>query len=700
MLNCPLINDNINMYVLIWEKGIPIMSYKRWTFLQVNKDTAVELSEACGLDPLLCLLMTGRGIRDSEEAMEFLVGNDLQSDPFEFADMDLAVERIQRAIDEGESIMVYGDYDADGVTATVLLYSYLRDKGARVAYRLPRRDGEGYGLHCEGIGEMAEQGVQLIVTVDNGITAVDEIEFANECGIDVVVTDHHQPQEQLPRAVAVVDPHRRDCPSVFKDFAGVGVAFQLVCALEGDPDWVLQEYGDLVALGTLADVMPLRHDNRVLVRRGLQRINAETRVGLCKLREQAAVSGTAQTATSVAFTLAPRINAAGRMGDPMLASALLLSTDAEEATCLAQEIGNMNRERQETETAILTPLLETLSRETERLADRVLVVWGEGWHHGVLGILAARLQERYGKPCLVLSVEEGIAHGSGRSLQGFSLFDALKACEDCLLGFGGHDLAAGLTVEAARLEEFRKRINQYAAQNVPVMPVPEVRMDCRLRPEQIKPALLDCLSALEPFGAGNPSPVFGLYRMTVERIEAVGGGKHLRLTLTRDGVRLTAMKFGTILEQFPFVIGDTVNASVTLDRNEYRGTISVSIFVRDLRHADTDQEAVIAALQQHDAVLRRDADTAIQPNRDCAAAVYRYLKRGEYHGSTDALLRATASDAYSETDILVSLTLLREAGLIEWRNHGDVVSACVLPVAGKHDLFTTATAQYLQGKEG
>ncbi|MBQ9964493.1 MAG: single-stranded-DNA-specific exonuclease RecJ [Clostridia bacterium] len=676
------------------------MSYKRWTFLQVNKDVAVELSEACGLDPMLCLLMTGRGITDPDEAMDFLVGNDLQSDPFEFADMDLAVDRIQRAIDEGESIMVYGDYDADGVTAPVLLYSYLRDKGARVAYRLPRRDGEGYGLHRESIEEMAEQGVQLIVTVDNGISAVDEIDFANECGIDVVVTDHHQPQEQLPNAVAVVDPHRRDCPSVFKEFAGVGVAFQLVCALEGDPDWAIQEYGDLVALGTLADVMPLRHDNRVLVRRGLQRINTETRLGFCKLREQAVVSGTAQTATSVAFTLAPRINAAGRMGDPTLASALLLSTDAEEATCLAQEIGNLNRERQETETTILTPLIEKLSHDPERLADRVLVVWGEGWHHGVLGILAARLQERYGKPCVVLSAEDGIAHGSGRSLQGFSLFEALKACEDCLLGFGGHELAAGVTLEAARLEEFRKQINAYAAQAAPTMPVPEVRMDCRLRPEQIKPAFLDCLSALEPFGAGNPSPVFGLYRMTVERIEAVGGGKHLRLTLTRDGVRLTAMKFGTTLEQFPFTVGDTVNASVTLDRNEYRGTVNVSIFVRDLRHADADQEAVITALQQHDAVLRRDLASTVMPNRDCAVSVYRYLKRGTYCGSVDALLRVTASDAYTDTDVLVSLTLLREAGLIEWRNNGDTVCAAVTPVEGKHDLMLTATAQYLQSKEG
>lgn len=677
------------------------MSYKRWTFLQVDKDVASDLSAECGLDPLLCLLLTGRGITDAESAMDFLVGNDLRSDPFMFADMDVAVERIQRAIDEGESIMIYGDYDADGITATVLLYSYLRSQGARVAYRLPRRDREGYGLHCESIEEMSAQGVQLIITVDNGITAVDEVAFAAECGIDVVVTDHHQPQDCLPNAVAVVDPHRHDCPSEFKDFAGVGVAFQLVCALEGDPDWAMREYGDLVALGTLADVMPLRHDNRILVRRGLQSINNETRPGLRLLREHAGVAGTKQTATSVAFTLAPRINAAGRMDDPSIAAALLLSEDEQEADCLAGEICEKNRERQETETAILIPILETLCAAPERTAQRVIVVWGEGWHHGVLGILAARLQERYGRPCLVLSIDDGIARGSGRSLAGFSLFEALRACEDCLLGYGGHELAAGVTLEADRLQEFCKKINAYATAAAPTMPVPEVRMDCRLKPDQIKPELLTCLSALEPFGSGNPSPVFGLYRMTLERIDAVGGGKHLRLTLNRDGARVTAMKFSTTPEQFPFAVGEVLNVSVTLDRNEYRGAVSVSIIVRDIRHADLDQETVLDTLSRYDSILRRDVkrDT-VSPNRDCAVAVYRFLKQQPYRGTVESLIRALAREPFTGTDVLVSLTLLCEAGLIDWKNHGDSVYAAVKPVDGKFDLMSTQTARYLLEQEG
>lgn len=677
------------------------MSYKRWSFLQVNKELAGELSAQCGLDPLLCLLMTGRGITDADDAMEFLVCNELRSDPFLFADMDAAVERVQRAMDEGERMIVYGDYDADGVTATVLLYSYLKSRGAVVDYRLPRRDGEGYGLHCDSIAQMAEQGVRLIVTVDNGVSAVEEVAFAAKLGIDVVVTDHHQPQGRLPAAVAVVDPHRADCPSEFKEFAGVGMAFQLVCALEGDPDRMLAEYGDLVALGTLADVMPLRQDNRVLVRRGLQTIHAGKRLGLRLLKEHAGVGGTPQTAASVAFTLAPRINAAGRMGDPAKAAALLLSEDAEQAEQLAAEICEMNKARQETEAAILAPLSAALAKEPVRTAQRVLVVWGEGWHHGVLGILAARLQEQYGRPCLVLSVDDGIARGSGRSLAGFSLFEALKACDDCLLGYGGHELAAGVTLEAARLEEFAARINDYAAAVAPVMPVPEVRMDCRLKPDQLKPALLECLATLEPFGAGNPAPLFGFYRMTLERIEPVGGGKHLRLTLSRDGARITAMKFSTAPEQFGFAAGDVVNISASLDRNEFHGKVSVSVIVRDIRYADTDQEAVLCALRRHDAVLRREAtDVTLTPNRDCAAALYRLLQRGAYNGGVEELFHAPACAAFSGEDILTSLTLLSEAGLIRAHRTGDKLHAMIQPVEGRVDLFATDTAKFLTGQKG
>ncbi len=675
------------------------MGYKRWTYTQLDKELAGELSAECGLDPLLCLLLTGRGITDAGEAMDFLVGNELYCDPFSYIDMDAAVDRVQRAIDEGESIAVYGDYDADGITATVLLYSYLCRKGARVQYRLPRRDGEGYGLHCESIDELAKAGVQLIITVDNGIAAAEEVAYAASLDIDVVVTDHHHPPEILPPAVAVVDPHRRDCPGEFKDLAGVGVVFQLVCALEGDPDRMLEEYGDLVALGTLADVMPLHGDNRVLVRRGLQRINRpDSRLGLRRLREYGGAER-AMNATGVTFTIAPRINAAGRMGDPYKAALLLLSEDEEEASALAGEVHQLNNERQVTEAAILKELLMKLEGNAEALSQRVLVVWGEQWHQGVLGIIASRLLERFGKPCVVLSADNGIARGSGRSLKGFSLYEALHACDDCLLGYGGHEQAAGLTIEAARLEEFRERINRYAAQTAPRMPVAELNMDCRLRPGQITPGMLSALSALEPVGTGNPRPVFGLMRMTLDRIEPVGGGKHLRLTLSRDGARVTAMKFSTLPDAFPYRVGETVDLAVVLDRNEYHGQVSVSIVVRDIRHTGLPQEELLEALAQYEEVLRRESAEARLPDRDHIARVYRFIKQRPYAGSVEVLCFRLKAEDMTCTDILLSCRILREAGLIEWRDQGDTVFAAVRETTGKTDLTQTATARYLTKRE-
>lgn len=676
------------------------MSYKRWTFSQLDKELAGQLSAECGLDPLLCLLLTGRGITDAEEALDFLVGNELRCDPFSYADMDAAADRVQRAIDEGESIAVYGDYDADGITATVLLYTYLRDRGGRVQYRLPRRDGEGYGLHRESIDELKDDGVQLIVTVDNGITAIDEIAYANSLGIDVVVTDHHQPSEQLPSAVAVVDPHRRDCPSEFKDLAGVGVAFQLVCALEGDTDRMLTEYADLVALGTLADVMPLHGDNRILVRRGLQQINRkDCRLGLRRLREFGGVEK-AMNATGVAFTIAPRINAAGRMGDPYKAASLLLSEDEEEASALANEVHQLNNERQATETAILEKLFTTLEAQPELLSQRVLVVWGEHWHQGVLGIIASRLLERFGKPCLVLTVEDGIARGSGRSMKGFSLYNALCACDDCLLGYGGHEQAAGLTLEASRLSEFRERINRYAREEMESMPVSELQVDCRLRPGQITPDILLALSALEPVGAGNPRPLFALMNMTLERIDPVGGGKHLRLTLTRDDARITAMKFSVAPDRFAYRVGETVDLVVYLDRNEYHGAVSVSIVVKDMHLSALPQEDMIGALMKTDTVMRRELPipTGVRfPARECTARVYRFLKQAPYCGSAEVLCHRLMTPDITCIDVLIACRILREANLIDWREEGDTVFARVRETSGKADLSETGTAVYLNG---
>lgn len=674
------------------------MSFRRWVLPQLDKESAAMLAEECGLDPFLALMLTTRGIHEVETALEFLTASELMADPMGFADMDKAVARVRKALDSGESIMVYGDYDADGVTSTALLYSYLRDKGADVLYYIPRREGEGYGLHRESIDRVAEAGTRLIITVDNGIAALDEVAYAAEKGIDVVVTDHHQPQEQLPSAVAVVDPHRLDCPSEFKDFAGVGMAFWLVCALEENVDWALEQYADLVALGTLADVMPLRGDNRVLVRRGLDKINRGGRLGLDRLKEAAGTAGKAHTSTMAVFALAPRINAAGRMGSPDKAAQLLLSESPEEATALASEIQGLNVQRQETEAAILHEVLEELRQQPERLADRVLVVAGEGWHHGVVGIIAARLTERFGRPSIVLSLDGETAKGSGRSIKGFSLFEAISACKDCLLAFGGHDLAAGVTLKTERIADFRNRLNAYAA-SLPAMPAPELLLDCKLRPGQLSVELLNCLSALEPYGAGNAAPVFGLFQMRLEGISPVGGGKHLRLSLARDGAHITAMKFGTAPEEFHFVPGDVLNLAVTLDRNEYKGTVSVSVIVKDIRYASTRQEEVLAGFRDYDRAVRRELtaqDTVLQPDRDLTARVYRLIdpQKG-WSGTLEELVHG-AGETGTYARVRLAAEVLRQAELIEAEDRGDILILKRKPAQGKADLHATPMMRYLQ----
>lgn len=685
------------------------MSFKRWVMAPLDKDGAAQLAEECGLHPFLALMLSIRGVSDPAEAEEFLLGSELSDDPFGFADMDVAVERIQRAIDRGERIAVFGDYDADGVTATALLYTYLCEKDADVLYRVPKREGEGegYGLRVETVDLLADQGVRLIVTVDNGVSAFEAVAHAKERGIDVVVTDHHQPQATLPEAVAVVDPHRPDCESGFKEYAGVGVAFKLVCALEGDADAVLERYADLVAIGTLADVMPLNGENRLLVRAGLRRLNQRERVGLCALSEVAGLSGKTQTSSTALFSLAPRINAAGRMGEPEKAARLLLTIDEAEAAQLAGEIQALNLKRQEVESAILQEVTARLHKEPERLCDRVLVVEGRDWHAGVVGIIAARLVDRYGKPCLVLSTGEkdgvAIAHGSGRSVRGFSLFDALTACADLLQNYGGHELAAGLTLEHERVEELRRRLNAYAAARFPLMPVPELRLDFKLRPSQIDVEKLQLIAALEPFGAGNPSPVFQLSDMRLENIVPVGNGRHLRLSLSRDGMMVSAMKFQTTPEMFPVACGARLHLAVTLERNEFRGVVSPSLVVKDVRFADTDQEAVLHDMALVDDVKRGEpTENAADciPDRTQLAAVYRLFRASaRWCGTAEQLLYAVGGEMRFAT-LLLAVEVLRQAALIEVADDGDRLSVTAPPAAGKTDLNETPLMRFLHTLSG
>ena len=675
------------------------MQIRRWNENKPNTDLAAELAEACEIHPFLSLMLTSRGLDTPDQIFAFLIGQEEELDPFSYVDMEAAVERVQQAIDKHQRVLIYGDYDTDGITATVLLYTYLKKLGVDVLYRIPLRE-EGYGLHCETIDWAAEQGVQLIVTVDTGVTAVQEIAKAATLGIDVVVTDHHQPAAELPDAVAIVDPHRVDCESQFKDLAGVGVAFMLVCALSGDGEKTFADYGDLLALGTLADMMPLQGFNRDLMRRSLMALDQSVRPGLVALRRLCGMEDKTIGSSSVSYCLAPRLNAAGRVADPDLTARLLISSSLDEALKIAEQLQEVNMLRQQATTTIIAQVEKQLEQHPAWLLDRVLVVSGKGWHCGLLGVVAARLMDRYGKPVAVLSVgEDGIAHGSCRSMDGFSIYEAIAACEEDTIMFGGHDMASGVTLEAASIDAFRERINAYAAEMCPQMPVAALDLSVRLRPDQISMEKLALLEILEPFGLGNPAPLFGLFRMRLDNITSLGNGKHLRLSLSRDGVRISAVKFQTMPEEFPIPCGATVNCVVSLDKNDYRGNTTVSVRVVDISYADTDREVLIKDFRTFEAVLRGEVRPMIEQamaTREQLAHLYNLLRVcKEWNGTPEQLQHALGAGAPTCLQLLIALEIWRQAGLIQWYDKGERIRICVCPVEGKADLTATPLWKYI-----
>lgn len=647
------------------------MRRKKWVVTKGNKDLAAQIAQELSVDPFAALLATSRGFDNIDEINDFFDPEaPLQLSPLSIADMSKAAERINRAIDDFELICVFGDYDADGVTATALLYSYLETRGANVIRYIPDRLTEGYGLNIPAVEQLAEKGVKLIVTVDNGVSAIDEAARAKELGVDLIVTDHHKVGDVLPDALAVVDPHRSDCPSSFKEMSGVGVAFKLVCALEGDSgDILIEEYGDLVALGTIGDVVTLTGENRVMVRRGLALINQEPRPGINALMEVAGVGDKVFTASTAAFTVCPRINAAGRMGSAHKALDLLLCEDDEIAADIAEEINRMNVKRQQTETSIFSQVQSLLCAGSDMLNDRIIVVDGEDWHQGVIGIVAARITERFGRPCVVISREGEEARGSCRSIEGFSIYDAIEAVSDCLDHFGGHTLAAGLGLKSSRIDEFRRRINEYAADKE--MPFAVQKIDCRLLPNSIGLDILSSMSLLEPFGAGNPQPCFGLFGVKIEEIAGVSEGKHIRMIVSKNGARTGVVYFGMAEKRFPFEKGDVVDLAVNLDRNTYNGEARVSVIVRAIKPSLTDESKVLSAISLYEKFSRHEKLTsaeaqAILPDRQLQVDVFKSIKatplKDRYY---EALCVRVGDDGEKLAKINAVADIMIEMGILE-----------------------------------
>ena len=679
------------------------MILRKWEVRPLDKERAAAFAQTYGVPFFLAMLMNIRGLDDAAHLREFLGEGEPLSDPFLLKDMDKAAARITRAVDNMEKIAVYGDYDADGVTSTAMLYSYLETRGADVIFYIPQREGEGYGMNIGAVEYLKEQGVSLIVTVDNGISSVQEVARANELGIDVVVTDHHRPQEILPDAVAVVDAYRPDDTSPYKHFSGVGIAFKLLMALEdgaGDVEDLLEAYSDLAAIGTIGDIVPLTGENRTLIRAGLERLSQSDRPGVQALLENAGIAGKTLTSTNVAFTLVPRINATGRMGAPERAVRLLISGYEEEAEVLSEEICADNEERRRVEAEIAEAAFADIEAKGY-MKDRVVVVDGENWHHGVIGIVASRVTERCGKPCMIISRGETEAKGSGRSIEGFSLFEAICACGDLLIKFGGHPMAAGITLKPENIEAFRKRINQYAAEHFPQMPTQTVTLDCKLNPAALSVSMAQSLTQLEPFGNGNPQPVFGLFNMELSNVTPVGGGGHLRLTLEKNGAVITAMRFNTKPEELPYHIGDKIDLAVQLEAREFRGQPSLTVIVRDMKFAAFNTEKNIASLASFDKwqrgeVLSAEDKNRLYPDRACLAAIYRALRT--VNGKETDQVRFVSQFGKDMTLGLFKTALLvfEERGLVHSEIADDTFTATLIETSGKTDITRSPVLLALQ----
>ena len=648
------------------------MNRKKWVVSPCDRDAAATIAENCGVEPFAAFLLCSRGMTDEFEIESFLYDTDL-IDPYTLPDMEKAVERVNQALENGERITVFGDYDCDGVTSTALLYSYLSSRGANVDYYIPDRSAEGYGMNPGAIDLLKSRGTNVIITVDNGISAIEEIAYAKTLGIDVVVTDHHRVGEVLPDAIAVVDPHREDSLCEFSDWAGVGVAFKFVSALDNSEGYeLLEQYGDIVALGTVADIVPLKGENRIIVRSGIAFMNAALEDGSLRLGLKALLDASGSTgnldSSSVAYRMAPRVNAAGRMGSAERALKLLLTEDVNEAKEIAEEISNANAQRQAIETEITANAIEYIENAPQIKHKRVIVVEGEDWHQGVIGIVASRLVEKYGKPCIVISKNGDLAKGSGRSIDGFSLYDALSYCGDILVQYGGHLLAAGLTVDSDKIHAFREKINEYADKTD--VAVPTLKIDCKLNPSSINIDMLSSLQVLEPFGAENPQPLFGLYNMEITSIQPVGAGKHLRITVKRKNSIVTVIMFSVTLENFPYKVGDTVDLAVKLSENEFQGKVQVSIQAKDIKLSGIDDDEAIASIHAYEdfcaqEIISQELKADIAVNRVFCGNVYKFVKANNgWDFSAEVLCYRLGLSPKQIAACQISLDALTELGIL------------------------------------
>ena len=556
---------------------------KKWEYYICDQDKVNEISKKFNIDRLLATILVNRGICKEDEIRKFLepTREDFH-DPFLLPDMDIAVDTIIKAIEEKENILIYGDYDVDGITSISVLQKFLEERGMNVANHIPNRLEEGYGLNKEAIKQIADDGYKLIITVDCGISGIEEIEYANNLGIRTIITDHHEPLDELPKAIAVVDAKRKDNKYPFNQLAGVGVVFKLIQAIGiklGLNEKEYLKYLDIVCVGTISDIVPLVDENRVIAKLGLKLVNVTRNLGLKYLLQ---ATGYRQIdSNAISFGIAPRINACGRMGYETEALDIFLSNDIDEVKELTEKLNNYNKTRQETEKKIVEEALELIEKNKEN-EKSAIVLGSSGWHHGVIGIVSSKITETYFKPSILVSFENGLAKGSGRSIPGFDLHEALCKSSKYLEKYGGHSMAVGLSLKEENFEAFKNEFEKIAKESKVEEILPIIYIDGVVKQEDIKPEHIKELEKLEPFGEGNKMPLFAYKGLKINSIRALTEGKHLKLTLKDDNIIIDAIGFNMGHLVNDYLIGDKVDVVGVLEINSFNGIESVQINLKDI----------------------------------------------------------------------------------------------------------------------
>ncbi len=669
-----------------------------------QKQTVNDYIQKCDLSKIVLEIMVGRGM-SYEDIVDFFQADELSS-PFELKDMQKAVNCINEAITAGEKICIYGDYDCDGVTSTSLLYMFLQSLGADVIYYIPERSA-GYGLNKNAIDDIAEMGTKLIITVDNGITAIDEAKYIYEKDMKLVITDHHQPLEEIPQAEAVVDAHQTDCPSKFKDLAGVGIAFKLAVALsDGDYNFITEQYSDVCAIGTVADIVPLKGENRTIVQKGLFYIKNTENVGIHKLAEKAGLNLQNITSLNIGFGLAPRINASGRFGSPLTATQMLTTDDCEKSVELASELDSLNNQRKLAQQKIFNDIVSQIQEDRNILNQRVLVISGENWHHGVIGIVSSNILELFGKPNIIISSEDDeFARGSARSIKSFNMFKCLEYCGDLLEKFGGHECAGGLTIAKKNIPAFIQRVNKYAFENNPTMPKFTIKADKILEGSDIDIQQVESLEKLEPFGEQNEQPIFAIIGARVTNIVSLSGGKHSKADVIYCNKKFSILIFGKSPSQLGFFVGEKVDFLVTMEINIFNGNKSISVKAKDYRLTKSTQAKYFASLDCYEQYKRGEQVSKqllerITPTRQDIANFYTMCQKLPCADIDNIYIRLShipqLADSMNFAKIRFIVDILEELGLMKYNVASK--TANVIPTDQKMNLDDSKTLQDLRKK--